>query len=227
MGRKHSQEEIINKFVEVHGDDYVYDLVKYINIMVKVEIICKTHGMFPQSPLEHIKGSGCPKCYGNAKLTYEEFVNRANEVHGGRFDYSKFVYLGYEKPGIIICKEHGEFPQIPHSHLSGNGCPRCRGLYKTTQDIIKEFKEIHGNKFDYSKFEYIKYDIKGIIICPEHGEFLQSAHHHIKGAGCRKCFNKKISVTLEDFINFLPKEDPRLQPWDEFWDLRSKSLLNN
>ena len=43
----------------------------------------------------------------------------------------------------IICPEHGEFWQTPNKHLNGQGCPKCVGKNKTTEDFINQLKSIH------------------------------------------------------------------------------------
>lgn len=58
---------------------------------------------------------------------------------------------------------------------------------KTTEEFIEQAKAVHGDKYDYSKVEYTNKYGKVIIICPEHGEFLQSAEAHYNGQGCPKC----------------------------------------
>ena len=76
-------------------------------------------------------------------------------------------------------------------------------MNKTETFIIKA-KQIHGNKYDYSKIEYIKSNQKVCIICPEHGEFWQTPNDHLSGYGCRICAienraNKK-RLTTNEFI---------------------------
>lgn len=61
------------------------------------------------------------------------------------------------------------------------------GKRKTTKQFIVDAYEIHGNKYDYSKVEYVDCATKVCIICPEHGEFWQVANDHIRGNGCPKC----------------------------------------
>jgi protein-arginine kinase activator protein McsA len=74
-----------------------------------------------------------------------------------------------------------------------------------TTNIIEKFKAIHGNKYDYSKVEYRNTHEKVCIICPEHGEFWQTPHNHLKGRGCQKCAKinsaKKRRLQVSDFIN--------------------------
>jgi len=57
----------------------------------------------------------------------------------------------------------------------------------TTEECIQKSKETHGDKYDYSKVEYVNANTKVIIICKEHGEFLQKPMSHKNGSGCRKC----------------------------------------
>lgn len=62
----------------------------------------------------------------------------------------------------------------------------------TTEEIIKRFKNIHGDKYDYSNFEYVNAHTKGKIICPKHGEFYQSSNVHLKGTQCPKCAKENV-----------------------------------
>lgn len=64
-------------------------------------------------------------------------------------------------------------------------------LKYSTQEIIEKFKKIHGDKYDYSKFEYFGINEKSIIICPIHGNFIQSAKLHLSKRGCTKCGHSK------------------------------------
>ena len=127
------------------------------------------------------------------KLTTEEFIKKAREVHGDKYDYSKVEYNGIFEKVCIICPEHDEFWQSAHSHLSGNGCPQCSkiraGLLrrKTNQDFIDQARKVHGDKYDYSKVEYLNAKKKIIIICPIHGSFMQIPSNHLNGAGCPIC----------------------------------------
>ena len=61
------------------------------------------------------------------------------------------------------------------------------------EEFIKKSISIHGNKYDYSKVEYINDKTKVCIICPEHGEFWQTPNNHLNGNNCPLCANKLIS----------------------------------
>lgn len=119
-----------NKANKVHCGKYDYSLVNYINANDKVKIICRKHGVFKQVANSHIQGCGCSKCgqvsSGSSKrLTKEEFVNRSNLLHNYKYDYSKLLYITSSKKVVITCPIHGDFYQIPRSHLLGYGCPKC------------------------------------------------------------------------------------------------------
>ena len=59
------------------------------------------------------------------KVTTEDFIKKAREIHGDKYDYSKVNYVNNETPVCIICPEHGEFLQQPTNHLRGCSCPYC------------------------------------------------------------------------------------------------------
>ena len=54
------------------------------------------------------------------------FIEKANQIHYNKYDYSFVKYDGYENKVIICCPKHGEFKQSPHAHLRGAGCPVCK-----------------------------------------------------------------------------------------------------
>lgn len=186
-----SKEQFLQEARRVHGDKYDYSKVKYINYQTKVTIICPIHGEFTQTPTGHLQGNGCPKCANDRtslRMTTEEFIQKAKAIHGNKYDYSKVEYTHNNVEVCIVCPEHGEFLQKPRLHLSGCGCPICTGKKKMrTIDFIKRAKQIHGDKYDYSKAEYKGHAKEVCIICPEHGEFRQIASNHLRGAGCPKC----------------------------------------
>lgn len=69
---------------------------------------------------------------------------------------------------------------------------------KTTEQFIQDACKIHGDKYDYSKVEYINNHTKVCIICPEHGEFWQTPNDHLSGKGCGKCYGR--NKTTEEWV---------------------------
>lgn len=208
--KRMTKEEFIEKARKIHGYKYDYSKVEYINYNKDVIITCNIHGDFPQTPHHHLNGCGCSVCAGNKKLTKEEFIKRAKEIHGNRYDYSKINYINIDTDVIIICSKHGEFPQTPYNHLQGQGCKLC-GIKKraderrmTKEEFIKRAKEIHGNKYDYSLVDYKGCNIEIQIICPIHDSFPQKPNNHLQGQGCPYCAYKYVGecnkLTYEEFI---------------------------
>lgn len=210
-------EEFIKKARNIHGNKYDYSLVNYRNNRTQVEIICKEHGKFLQTPSGHLSGKGCKEC-GKEKskedtrsrimLSKDEFIKKANNIHKNLYDYSKIEYVDTRTKIKIVCKKHGSFLQTPQKHMSGRGCPTCgrertiEHNFSNTQDFICKAKLLYGDLFDYKKVDYRGADIKIEIICKKHGSFFQSPHNHLKGTGCPRCgvFASKFEIEIVNFI---------------------------
>ena len=66
----------------------------------------------------------------------------------------------------------------------------------STEEFIKRARDVHGDKYDYSKVEYVNSTTKVCIICPIHGEFWQRPSHHTDGRGCKKCATEVTATKL-------------------------------
>jgi len=187
--RKLTQEEVIKRFKEKHGDRYDYSLVEYNGANVNVKIKCNEHGEFNQMPYNHFMGKGCSKCI-QSKKTTNDFILDSKAVHGDIYDYSLVEYVNSKTKVKIICRKdnHGIFEQTPNSHLNGKGCFRCFGIKKqNTYEFIKKSIYTHGDKYDYSLVKYVNSRTIVKIICPIHSVFEQTPYNHILSMGCPKC----------------------------------------
>ena len=154
------------------------------------------------------------------RLTNQQFIDKANQVHSGKFNYSKVKYVNKKTKIIIICPKHGEFIKRADSHLYDNqGCTKCSkskkisGLKKyrkemsnnTKNTFVLRAQKVHEDKYDYFKTNYINSNTKITIICKKHGQFLQNPFDHLGGAGCPKCKACKIrdlkKSNTKEFIN--------------------------
>lgn len=195
-GRGLSQNEIIERFRSVHGDEYDYSKVAFTRMRDKVCIICPKHGEFWQTPDKHYKHrQGCPECAkskrnADKKVTKEKFIERATKLFNGFYDYSKVEFNDSKKDYItIICPKHGEFKHKVHWHLAGHGCSQC-AIEKsriTTNAFVARAMELHKEKYDYSKSNIVRTKDEITIVCPIHGEFKQTIESHLKGSGCPIC----------------------------------------
>ena len=133
-----------------------------------------------------------------AKVTTSEFIERAKAVHGDKYDYSKTFITSMVKNTTITCPIHGDFETRAANHLLGVGCSECSGNKKlTTESFIKKAHLVHGDRYDYSKVNYVGAKTKVVIICKEHGEFEQEPTNHLMGSGCIKCAGICKSNTVE------------------------------
>jgi hypothetical protein len=185
------KELFIQKANKVHDNKYFYHLVDYVNALTKVQIMCPTHGVFEQSPNSHLSGRGCKKCVG-LFMDKELFVERASEIHKGKYDYSLVEYRRSNMKIKIICPTHGIFEQSPSSHLNGHGCPKCGGHYCNQEIFIEKANKRHKGKYDYSLTIYRRGNEKIKIICPIHGAFEQLPGNHLRGSGCPVCGIEKL-----------------------------------
>lgn len=213
MPKKKTLNEFIEQIKLLHGDKYDYRLVDYTGKDNKVKIICSEHGIFEQSPHNHLKGHNCPSCAGRGKLNKDNVIKVFITKHNNKYDYSLTVYINEKTKIKIICPYHSVFEQTPNHHKQGDGCPKCGGSEKlTTEKFIERSKKIHYNKYDYSLVEYINSKSKVKLICPKHGVFKQSSDVHIiNKSGCPICNEskgeKEIRLLLEDNnINFIQQK---------------------
>jgi very-short-patch-repair endonuclease len=146
----------IKKSKEKWGDKYDYSLVEYKNSKEKIKIIYDGK-IYEQTPSNHLMYA--PEK--NKKTTTKDFIEKAINKWGDKYDYSLVEYLNNTKKIKIICPLHGEFEQSPMSHLQAKyGCGKCVPVTKktpkyTTIEFIEEAKSIWGDKYDYSLVEYI------------------------------------------------------------------------
>jgi hypothetical protein len=199
--------EFIEKAKKIHGDKYDYSKIEYKKAKEKVIIICKTHGDFIQTPSDHLHNYGCRICgfekMGNLKSNTTEFIEKAKQIHGDTYDYSKTDYKKAIEKVIIICKTHGEFLLTPNKHLNGRVCQLCSKncflskVSDSKEDFLNKSKEIHGDKYDYSIVEYKNNNTPITILCKTHGEFSQLPSVHKTGSGCQKCGNNYRYDTKE------------------------------
>jgi len=199
-----TREQVIEKAKKIYGENmYNFDNIVYKNIKTKITVNCLEHGDFITTPHRLLNGSGCIKCfYKKITATQDDFIEKAKKKHGDKYDYSKVEYKNNLTKVIIICREHGEFQQLPGGHLTGYGCRKCSVLDRTNtkEYFIENAKKIHGDRYDYSKVEYKNAETNIIIICKEHGDFLQRPNIHITGNGCSKCSLINRTKTTEYFI---------------------------
>lgn len=206
-----SQQEFLHKATNIWGNRYDLTRVKYLGKEAKVEVICQIHGSFWVIANDFLRGHSCPKCGGVAKLTQQDFVVRARQIHGSAYILSSAKYKSIFEKVEIICRKHGSFWITPSSFINqGSGCPQC-GIEKrsnsqklTQEQFIQKAMSIHENKFDFSRSVYKSAHEKVEIVCKEHGSWWAKPNSILNGHGCPKCgVNKrsnKKKLSQNDFL---------------------------
>ncbi len=186
--KNRKDKEFVQRSNKIHRNKYDYSKVNYVRIDKKVTINCPIHGDWETKPQTHLSGHGCPKC-AHPYMTHDEFLQKAFDVHGPKYEYDKVKLLSSREEIIITCSKHGDFTQRAGSHLSGNGCPECQHDKRrlTTKIFIERSMKNHDIEYDYSRVEYTNSHHYVTIICPDHGEFQQKAYLHLAGQGCKLC----------------------------------------
>ena len=211
-----AKERFLVKANRVHGGKYTYDMEGYAGSGKQLTMTCPDHGRFSLLPETHAHGVGCPKCdikittKTGPAVTTEMFIARLEAMAPGAYDTSKVVYVGQNIPVTLICKQHGtEFTRNPRSLYKGYGCPTCRDDNLTATWLTAAICK-HGDRYDYSKVVYTGSVNKVVIICPEHGEFLQTPNNHLSTGGCPKCGDLSRMVQPDDFVRRVKESHPEL-----------------
>ncbi len=116
---KLSLDIFIKRSNEIHNNKYDYSNINfYTNAHTKVNINCLIHGIFEQTPANHLKGKNCSKCKNVYKMNTYEFIEKSIQLYGDKFDYSDVKYIKMKSHINIICKEHGKFQQTPDAFFT-------------------------------------------------------------------------------------------------------------
>ncbi len=137
--------EFIEQSNKIHNHKYNYSLVDYNGNGMKVNIICKDHGEFYQTPNKHLGGFGCPRCKKNYKMTTKDFIDKSIDTHGDLYDYSCVEYKNSHSYVQIKCVKHGDFIQTAYKHIQGRGCPKC----KLSNGVSKICKILNSKNIKY------------------------------------------------------------------------------
>lgn len=199
-------EEFIRKANEKHKNKYDYTSINYVYALKEgVKIICPIHGEFFQKPNSHIAGNGCSSCSGKKKSDTKGFIEKANLLHKNKYSYENVNYINNRTKVIITCHIHGDFLQVPSSHLSGKGCSKCgkvnasKKLVMSQDEFIEKSILKHNQRYAYDKVVYLSNKSPVIITCLNHGDFQQTPNQHLQGNGCPEC-NGSRKLKTDTFI---------------------------
>lgn len=154
---------------------------------------CPTHGEYTY---KRYSSPNCKRCLQlNIRGTHEEFIKKL-----GVKNYT--VVSIYEKSDkkITVQDKYGKLTVTPN-HLLRGKTPTINSALDKTKYCINQFREVHGDFFNYSEVDYQGNHKNVVIICPIHGRFLQTPASHKKHT-CKKCAYEKLDIgfDINDFI---------------------------
>lgn len=193
---KKTTEEFIKEAEEFWGKGkYDYSLTEYKGALRNIKVIYDGV-VFNQIASVHLRSSP------ELNMNRDWFIKRSQNKWGkDKYDYSLVEYKHCKSKVKIIYNKTGEvFEQNPHLHLYRAPENIKLAVRKTTEQFIKEANIIHDNKFNYDKTDYVKNQIKVIINCPMHGDFLQRPLSHLQGNGCSNCNESKGEKEIAKFL---------------------------
>lgn len=207
--KKVTKEDFVCKAEEKFGKLYGYSN-EYEDFQKPMKMVCPIHDVFEQSPRNHLRSKGCPKCNVKEKKNFEMFQKEVSAKYGNTITVKEENYIGFQDYVTANCDKHGDFKIMAYNLLRNNGCQKCsiestnEFNTKSHEDFVKEAKEVHGDFYLYPN-KYNGANTKIDIECPIHKTFSQSPSNHIRGNGCPKCGvlkqSDKVKLTLENFIS--------------------------
>lgn len=130
---------LVQQFNDKYDFKYRYTNSVYKSMGRKIEILCPEHGVFHQTPKQHLESSNCKGCNAKRKVTPEKeaelratetqkklLVEAFREVYGEKYNYDLFFFRGLKKKFVAQCSSHGAFKTTPLEHIRGEYCPDCR-----------------------------------------------------------------------------------------------------
>lgn len=185
----------------------------------KLNLRCDKHGDFTQTVKYFMGGGRCRGCYSenrSPRISRQKWENTVNKIFDKKYSYKKTIFKNMNDTATITCPDHGDFIQNVGLHYRGHGCPTC-GYESTTQklritneEFIEKCKNVHGDKYDYSKTNYVSIlHSKITITCSIHGDFVQRPGDHLNNKnGCPACgFENTVGINKSsaeyEIIDFL------------------------
>lgn len=197
-------QQFIDASMNKHKNKYSYEKSIYINCTTPIIITCSIHGEFEQKPTNHLAGNGCQKCSPfNILKTNEEFIAAAAIKHNNKYSYANCIYIHGRLDVVITCPKHGDFKQVAHNHLQGNGCQKCGNnsysvislLWLKIHQISSKYIIQHAENSSEHQVKNSKYKADGYISETNTIYEYNGCFWH----GCKKCFKNRDKINSVNY----------------------------
>lgn len=181
--RRKTQEKILSEFAKVHGNNYDYSKVVYTDVKQKVDIICRTHGVFKQTPDNHLQGQGCLLCGFSSPFKKTGYIEKCRKTKG----LSNFY--------ILLCE---------------NTCEKFLKLGITNVSVERRYNKKNSMPYSYTKLAVVKGDA-GLVWQLERDllRLLVSEQHTPKlpFQGMTECVKFDLTVINDALDNLLHSDE--------------------
>jgi Zn finger protein HypA/HybF involved in hydrogenase expression len=208
-----SQEEF-EKRVRRHGRKLDLSKAVYIHCETPVDVRCEICDLwFKPHPTSLMRGSGCPSCACVLKMTHDNFLKRAYQVHGDRYEYLT-QYVRSVKHICIKCKKCGHvFEQPPNSHINNkNGCPRC--VHKISEAEIAWLDKLNipkeNRQSSIPEFRNNRFKVDALVDRTVY-EFYGTYYHGDPRKYTRDVINEKCGLTMGELYDMTISRYERLE----------------
>lgn len=126
-------------------------------------------------------------------MTKQEFLEKARNIHGYKYEYPNLKDKVVSTDNIDILYKGELYKQKVVKHITLGRCPEKNTPTKTTEQFIKEAKNIWGDKYDYSLTEYVG-ALEIVKIIYDGVVFEQVATTHLRGMAPELRMNKDYFI---------------------------------
>lgn len=211
--RIYTKETILSLLNEKFGDRISFSFNgEYNSLKDKIDAVCNRCGTkFSVSVAWILNDNGdCPSCGKNVhKLDFNTYFRRLEEKFGDKFDFSiaKTEFVDTNSKLTVKCNSCGNTFVVNANQLlhKTQKCPLCETkTHKfTNEEFIERLKEKFGDRFDYSKVNYVNSRSEVTLICNNCGtEFQKNAKWILNQKNpCTGCDYKNKDLNKRKFLD--------------------------
>ena len=164
-----------------------------------------------------------------------EFIWKAIQKHGYKYDYRKSWYTGSLGKIQIRCPKHGMFTVVASEHIRRTGCRECwlESIRTSLEEARERVQEIFGDNITIPDQEIKGQTTQITATCWKHGDFPSRLNDLFNGHGCPDCYNEvrgdSTRMTQEEFVEKARQvhQDASGNPLFDYSETVYKGALNS
>lgn len=177
--------DVVSRCSELYGGRYTLNIPdELVYRDAKVLCECNVHKEKKYVNLRHFLAGdscGCKSCVQEKQRLEEKanFIEKFRAQWGDRYTFDKLNYISFREPGVITCKEHGDFElsEIRYA-FDKTPCPTCYEIEKKrerNENYLARLNERFGNQYTWLTTDFGNYFTDYVeFVCPKHGVVKQT-----------------------------------------------------